>query len=147
MMLLPLLVLLLPRIANFLSLSDSLSCLLRVASWLVGWWVPVQEMLAQCQMPTRAQDLLSLTPSPPVTVPFSVTLQEGGGVQDSAAATSRCIIINVRTNEADVPVKYDEGRQDMCRHSSRSCYVSRWTYRPKQTHRKLRQKFNVDGNI
>lgn len=33
-----------------------------------------------------------------------------GRVLDSAAATSRCIIINVRTNEAGVAVKYDEDR-------------------------------------
>lgn len=78
MMLLPLLLLLLPRIADFLSLSDSLSCLLRVASWLVGWWVPVLEMLAQCQMPTRAQDLLSLTPSPPSYRPILSHPPRGG---------------------------------------------------------------------
>lgn len=68
-----------------------------------------------CTMPnadTRAGFAVTDT----LTPISSATLQEGGGVQDSAAATSRCIIINVRTNEADVAVKYDEGRQDMCRH-------------------------------
>lgn len=70
-----------------------------------------------CTMPnadTRAGFAVTDTLTPP---PVTVTLQEGGRtqVQDSAAATSCCIIINVRTNEADVAVKYDEGRQDMCR--------------------------------
>lgn len=91
-----------------------------------------------CTMPnadTRAGFAVTdtLTPS------YSAILR-GGGVQDSAAATSRCIIINVRTNEADVAVKYDEGRQDMCRNPPPPS-------RPKQTHRKLRQKFNLPGNI
>lgn len=98
-----------------------------------------------CTMPnadTRAGFAVTDT----LTPISSATLQEGGGVQDSAAATSRCIIINVRTNEADVAVKYDEGRQDMCRLRP-SPSAPRWIARPKQTVRKLRQKFNLPGNI
>lgn len=68
-----------------------------------------------CTMPnadTRAGFAVTDTLTPSTS--YSAILR-GGGVQDSAAATSCCIIINVRTNEADVAVKYDEGRQDMCR--------------------------------
>lgn len=84
----------------------------------------------------------TLTPYPS----YSAILR-GGGVQDSAAATSCCIIINVRTNEADVAVKYDEGRQDMCRLRHHPHPLRHWIARPKQTDRKLRQKFNLPGNI
>lgn len=99
-----------------------------------------------CTMPnadTRAGFAVTDTLTPSTS--YSAILS-GGGVQDSAAATSRCIIINVRTNEADVAVKYDEGRQDMCRLRNPSP-PRRWIARPKQTDRKLRQKFNLPGNI
>lgn len=67
---------------------------------------------AECQMPTRARDFLSLTPSfphSPIATLSMIGEESGTQLQQfPLRCSTRCIIINVHTNEADA-VKYDEG--------------------------------------